>query len=91
MNRLQKIIDVDAPAVIVGSMAWHLYCTILACYGQSAGSTMIQHIRDENLHSRGVCSHEDCTEYVERPGVGLCAACCTKLGIDEPAVEVGEE
>lgn len=84
-DRLRKFIDINAPAVIIGSEAWHLFCTVLACYGTAAGSTMIGHLRDANLHNRGTCSHDDCTNYVERPGVGWCEACCKAEGITDPA------
>jgi hypothetical protein len=88
LERLRKLIDLDAPAVIIGASAWSLFTTILSAYGASAASAMVQHIRDENLHARGVCSHEDCTKYVERPNIGICEGCCKSLGLDDDLLAV---
>jgi hypothetical protein len=85
VNRLQKLIELDAPSVIIGNAAFSVFSTTLAVYGESAGSTFIQHLRDQDLHGRGVCSHEDCTSYVDRPDIGVCASCLDALGIDDDA------
>ncbi len=81
--RLARLIQVDAPGVIIGAAAWHTYTTVLATYGSGAGSTMINDLRDGALHGRGICSHEDCTVYVERPSCGMCAKCLKEIGADD--------
>ncbi len=43
---------------------------------------MIHDLRDSNLHGRGVCTHADCVNYVERPGVNVCAACAKETGAE---------
>jgi hypothetical protein len=73
--RLRKFIELDAPGVIIGAEAYNVFATTLAVYGESAGSAMIRHIRDQNLRARGVCGYEDCVETVEHPGLGICGAC----------------
>ncbi len=83
IDRLRKFVDMNAPPVIVGAAAWNAFQTVLAAYGDSAGHAMINDLRRENLHGRGVCSWEDCDHTVERPGVGTCAACQKELGIGE--------
>ncbi len=82
-DRLRNLIDLNAPGVIIGAAAWQLYKTVLATYGTGAGSTMLQDLRDGNLHSRGVCSHEDCTAYVDRPGLGVCEPCAESMGLTD--------
>src|SRR5689334_17185558 len=86
--RLQKLVELDAPAVIIGAGAWNLFCVVLGAYGASAASTMIGHIRDQDLHKRAVCSHEDCINYVDRPSIGLCADCLKALDLPANAEEV---
>ncbi len=83
IERLRKLVTLNAPAVIVGAAAWNVYTTILAAYGTEAGKIMINEIRDHNLHSRAVCSYEDCINYVDRPDVGTCEECLRKLGIGD--------
>ncbi len=78
IDRLRKFVDLNAPPVIVGAAAWNVYTMVLAAYGTAAGSTMIQDIRDQNLHARGVCGWDDCTGYVDRPGSGVCEDCWEK-------------
>lgn len=87
IDRLRKFIDLDAPSVIIGNAAFAVFATTLATYGSSAGSSLISHIRDQNLHARGVCGEEDCTNYVQRPDTGMCDPCCKTLGID-PATTI---
>jgi len=89
-DRLRKLVDLNAPATIVGAAAWHLYVTVLAAYGSTAASTMVQNIREQNLHNRGICSHKDCTNYVDRPESGICKSCRSKLGIGEYD-EIGDD
>ena len=86
IGRLQRLVELDAPAVIIGAAAWNVFSTTLAAYGSLAASTMVQHIRDENLHSRAVCNHEDCTNYVQRPDVGMCADCQKAMGLEDHEV-----
>lgn len=87
IERLQKLIDLDGPAIIIGHEAFNVYATALAVYGEAAGKPLLQHLRDQNLHERGVCSHEDCTRYVERPDSGICETCQKALGIDDSSIE----
>jgi hypothetical protein len=93
VERMKKLIELDAPAVIVGHEAWNILATTLATYGSAAGSGMVESIKDQNLHGRGVCSYEDCVNYVERPGVNVCEICLKEMGIkdgefiiDEPII-----
>lgn len=88
VDRLRKLIDLNAPGVIIGAAAWHTFATTLAVCGTGAGSTMIQQIMERNLHARGVCCHEDCAAIVERPGLGMCEACQKQLGLDKDMLEV---
>lgn len=88
VRRLKRFIDLDAPGVIIGMEAWNVFATVLATYGTAAGSTMVQNIRDKNLHSRGVCENGDCVVTVERPSLGICETCCKALGLDTDDVEV---
>lgn len=83
VKRLLKLIELNAPGVIIGAAAWHAFATTLAVYGDGAASTMVQDIREGNLHARAVCSHGDCTEYVDRPDLGICAAHLKELGIQD--------
>lgn len=88
VDRLASLIKLDAPGVIIGHAAFNVFVTTLAVYGDSAGSTLISHLRDQNLHARAICSHEDCSAYVDRPTLGICGDCLTKLGIDASDYEV---
>jgi hypothetical protein len=81
--RLQSFIEVGAPAVVIGHEAFNVLATTLAVYGTVAGAGLISHIRDTNLHSRGICTNEDCVECIERPGVDICEKCCVELGIGD--------
>ncbi len=82
VERLRKFVDLDAPGVIIGREAWNVLLTVFACYGEAAGKGMIHDLRDSNLHGRGVCTHADCVNYVERPGVNVCAACAKEMGAE---------
>jgi hypothetical protein len=82
IERLKKLIEMDAPAVIIGHDAFAVFATALAVYGDSAGNGLISLLRESNLHGRGVCDHEDCTNYVERPPSGTCNPCLTKMGVN---------
>jgi len=79
--RLKKFVELDAPGVVVGAEAFNVFATTLAAFGDGAGSTFIQHIRERNLHVRGVCNHQDCTRYAGRPGLGLCDECAKALDL----------
>lgn len=91
IDRLQRFIELGAPAIIVGHAAWSLYATVLACYGPEAGEGMVASIRDGNLHSRGMCNNDDCTNRVGRPGLGVCADCVRKLGIVDVDLELDSD
>ena len=73
--RLQKLIELDVPADIIGAEVHHVFATTLAIYGPAAGSSFIQHICAQTLHLRGICGHEDCADEVDRPDLGLCEDC----------------
>lgn len=88
IDRLRKFVELDAPAVILGAEAWNVFQTVLATCGAIAASTMVQSIRDKNLQMRAVCAHEDCTNYVDRPPLGLCKTCLATLGLPEDAEEL---
>ena len=83
VDRLHKLIELDAPGGIIGAEAFNVFATTLAVYGSSAGSTFIQHVRDQNLHKRGTCSHGDCSNEVQRPDLGLCAGCVRELDLQD--------
>lgn len=91
VEHLRKLIDLDAPAVIIGAEAWHVFTTVLAAYGVVAGSTMIGNLRDGNLHGRGVCTYDGCTSYINRPGMSICAGCAHSLGIDDDLAALAKE
>lgn len=82
IDRLRKIVELDAPPVLIGEFAFSLYATVLAAYGEEAGRAMTKHIRDQNLQSRAVCDWGDCTNTVERTPIGTCAACQKEIGCD---------
>lgn len=75
IDRLRKIVELDAPAVLIGEFAFSLYATVLAAYGEEAGRAMAKSIRDHNLQDRGVCDWGDCTNPVERTPMGTCLDC----------------
>jgi len=77
--RLQKFIDMDAPAILIGSEIWLLFRTALACYGTSIGKKMLGDIMADALHGRGLCHMEECVNTVQRPNDGLCATCAAGL------------
>ena len=87
IDRMKKLIEIDAPGVIVGSAAFSILATTLAVYGESAGSTLIGHLRDQNLHSRGICTHADCTKPIDRPNVDVCQDCQKELGFDDASLD----
>lgn len=87
LERLKKFIELDAPAPIIGIEAWILFKVVLSTYGISAGMSMIGEIRDHDLHSRAVCANEDCIEYVDRWGSGICSKCEKELGIDNATMD----
>lgn len=83
VDRMQKLLALNAPASIVGAEAFSIFATTLAVYGEKAGWSFISHIREQNLASRGVCTHgEECTNEVERPGPDICHDCEKEIGID---------
>ena len=77
--RLGKLIEHAGSPVIIGAAAWHLFCTVLAAYGTSAGMQMITSLRDGNLRARGVCVYGDCVASVKRDRAGICARCSKSL------------
>lgn len=91
IDRLRKIVELDAPAVIVGEFAFNLYATVLAAYGEEAGRGLVKHIRDQNLQSRGVCEHGDCTNPVARQPLGICEPCQKEIGIDDESMKKMDE
>lgn len=88
IDRLRKFVELDVPAVILGAEAWNVFQTVLATYGTMAASTMVQSIRDKNLQMRAICAHEDCTNYVDRPPLGMCKTCLAALGLPHDAEEI---
>lgn len=93
--RLKKLIELDAPAVIIGAAAWSVFKVTLSTYGTAAGSTMLDDIRERDLHHRGVCSWQDCAAYVDRPDVAICKEHQKELGLEDMEEvqldEVGKE
>lgn len=75
IERLKKFIELDAPAVITGAEALNIYTTTLAAYGEAAGSRLIQRVIAAELHGRGLCQGDDCSNSAQRPGTGLCKEC----------------
>lgn len=87
IDQLKKLVELGAPGVVVDQAAFNVYVTSLATYGE--GKALISHLRDQNLHQRGVCNYEDCTSYVDRPGIGMCKKCEVEtFGSDGPFEEV---
>ena len=90
VDRLRKLIDIDAPPVIIGAEIWLLFRTALAAYGEKIGQRMIHSLTEQALHSRGVCSMNECTNPVDRAGLSVCESCGAELdklieeGDDEP-------
>lgn len=87
VNRLKRLVELDAPAVIIGHEAWLLYKTTLACYGDAAASTMVSQIREAALESRGICHFNDCTNPVDRPETGICQSCLKSIGADDESLD----
>ena len=83
VNRMKKLLELDAPASIIGAEAFSIFATTLAVYGEQAGWAPIGHLHEQNLASRGVCTYgNECTNYVERPGPDLCLDCEKVIGCD---------
>lgn len=82
IDRLRKIVELDAPPVLIGEFAFSLYATVLAAYGEEAGRAMAKSIRDHNLQDRAVCDWGDCTNTVERTPIGTCPDCQKEIGCD---------
>lgn len=56
--------------------------TTLAVYGESAGWALIDHLRQQNLASRAVCTWKGCTNAIERPNNPMCPDCEREIGCD---------
>lgn len=91
IDRLRKIVELDAPPVLIGEFAFSLYATVLAAYGEEAGRAMAKSIRDHNLQNRAVCDWGDCTNTVERTPIGTCAACQKEIGCDDESMKKMDE
>jgi len=82
VERMRKLLELDAPPVLIGAEAFSIFATTLAVYGTEAGWSFLEHLRKQNLKSRAVCAWEDCIHPVEREETHLCAACEKKIGCD---------
>lgn len=93
LARMQRLITINAPGLIIGAEAFNIFATTLACYGETAGMSLLSHIAEQNLHGRGICSHEECVGAVERPGTGWCEKCEREEGVDMETVtrQIAEE
>jgi hypothetical protein len=87
------LIDIDAPPVLIGAEIWLLFRTALAAYGEKIGQRMIHSLTEQALHSRGVCSMNECTNPVDRAGLSVCESCGAELDklIEDSDVAAGEE
>ena len=91
IERLDKIVRLNAPAVIIGEFAFNLYATVLAAYGEEAGHGLIKHIREQNLQQRGVCTWGDCVNPIERDPINICEDCQKELGCDDESMRKMDE
>ena len=83
VDRMQKLLALNAPSNIIGAVAFSIFSTTLACYGEEAGWALIGHLRAQNLHERAVCNYgKDCTNPVDRPDMGICPDCEIVIGCD---------
>lgn len=80
VERMQKLLSLNAPATIIGNEAFNIFATTLAVYGEGAGHWLLSHLREQNLAGRGVCSYGNCANYVARPGSGICHDCEKEIG-----------
>jgi hypothetical protein len=87
LERLRKVIELNAPPLIIGDFAFSLYATVLAAYGEHAGEGLIRHLREQNLQSRALCHYGDCTNGVERTPFGICADCQKEIGCDDESMK----
>ncbi len=83
VDRMQKLLALNAPPAIIGAEAFSIFATTLSVYGEEAGWALISHLREQNLASRGICTHgNECTNEIERPGTNLCLDCEKEIGCD---------
>jgi hypothetical protein len=87
IEQLQAFIRLNVPAPIVGMAAWNVFKTTVAAYGTEAGWPIVDMIREDNLKDRGLCINDDCTNAVDRPGVGMCEPCKKLEGLDDETID----
>ena len=88
IERLRRLVELDAPVPIIGAASFSVFAIVLSAYGDKAGTPLLQHIREEDQHNRGLCNWEDCTNPVKRPkDMGICNFHQKELGIDAETIE----
>ena len=93
VERMHKLLALNAPGTIIGSEAFNIFATTLACYGEEAGHALVSHIREQNLHERAVCTYgNECVNPIERPPMPICLDCEKIIGVDpESMAKINEQ
>ena len=92
IERLRKLIELDAPPAIIGSEAALVFSGVLASYGTDAGLRLIEQIRDRDLAGKGMCQHGDCVNGIppgspDDPLPGYCSLCYAELLRQNPELK----
>ena len=74
---MRKLMELNAPAAVVGDAAWSVFRLTLVTYGSAASRKMIEGIEESTLTALGICSHEGCTNRVTT-GSSVCKTCLAK-------------
>lgn len=91
IDRLKTVIELNGPSSIIGEMAYSVWATTLAAYGEEAGRAMIHHMRNQNLQDRAVCTWGDCVGTIERTPEDICEVCQKEIGCDEESLKKIDE
>lgn len=86
IDRLKKLNDLNAPAVILASELVLVYRAMIITWGEGIANGFAGAMREMELQALGICVNGQCGNKSDTP-FDVCKGCAEELGINETDLE----